>query len=268
MKYSKSQILQDVRTVIDQNQTESGIASVELDCDTLELNDIIEKNIITAATQVLRVCPLKMISNDGVKDLPKTKTLTAEINPDIDYSTGDNSSSGSVVGGEVIGGIVDIPTTTIKIVADKNGLATMPLPKNYLRLTLVDMESWTHPVREAFLDTDEIAKTCSSKFKAIRPNKYRPCVIESQGGGTPTLKLYGADEGSEITQAQYIPIPSFDTDNTILLPSLVFDAIVYYDAALTLQTLGEKSWSELMQVSQMLFGYEPKQQQEERRTTK
>ena len=44
MNYDKARILQDVRTVIDQNQTESGIGGVETDDKTQELDDIITKN--------------------------------------------------------------------------------------------------------------------------------------------------------------------------------------------------------------------------------
>lgn len=261
MRYTKAQIMQEVRTVIDQNQTESGIDGVELDCDTLELDDIIERNITTAATRVLLTCPLRMVSNDGVKNLPKTKNISAKVDEEDKDTDAGGGSIGSV--GEVIGGITDI-TTTIKIVANENGLATIPLPADYLRLTLADMEGWGHPVREAVADTDDLAKTCESRFKAIRPNKYRPCVVEGQVDGSPTLKLYGAEAGSEITQAQYIPTPSFESDNTINLPSLVFDTIVYYTAALTLQTLGEKSWTELMQVSQIMLGLGQTEEKERR----
>lgn len=262
MRYSKAQILQEVRTVIDQNQAEKGIDEIELDCDTLELDDIIERNITAGATRVLLTCPLRMISNDGVKDLPKTVSASASATPKVDTEketdTGD-SSIGSI--GGITGGVTDV-VTVLKIVADEDGLAIIPLPKDYLRLTLADMDGWEHPVREAILDTDELAKACKSRFKAIRPNKYRPCAVEGQKDGSPVLRLYGAEAGSEITQAQYLPTPSFDSDNTILLPSLAFDAIVYYIAALTLQTLGEKSWAELMQMSQIMCGYEQNEQKE------
>ena len=38
MNYDKERILQDVRTVIDQNQTESGIGGVATDANTLDLD--------------------------------------------------------------------------------------------------------------------------------------------------------------------------------------------------------------------------------------
>lgn len=259
MRYSKAQILQEVRTVIDQNQTENAIDGVELDCDTLELDDIIERNITIGATRVLLTCPLRMISNDGVKDLPKTVSVSAS--PKVDAENGTGAGDGSVGSiGDTTGGITD--ATALKIVADENGLAIIPLPKDYLRLTLADMDGWEHPVREAVTDTSDLAKTCKSRFKAIRPNKYRPCVVEGQKDGGPVLNLYGAEAGGEITQAQYLPAPSFESDNTILFPSLAFDAIVYYIAALTLQTLGEKSWAELMQMSQIMCRFEQNEQKE------
>ena len=117
MNYDKERILQDVRTVIDQNQTESGIGGVATDADTLELDDIISKHITTAARHILLNCQLRTVSNDGVKDLPKFEKIEASIE-------GETAN---------IGGVVDTPIETIiKITADSLNKATMTLPDDFL----------------------------------------------------------------------------------------------------------------------------------------
>ena len=241
MNYDKARILQDVRTVIDQNQTESGIGGVATDADTLELDDIISKHITTAARHILLNCQLRMVSNDGVKDLPKTKKIEASID-------GETSNTGGVV--------VPPIETSINITADSLNKAVMTLPDDYLRLVIAEMEGWDCPVRVPTEDTGVARMVCGSRFRGVRPNNHRPCVIEGQHDGKPALFLYGADEGKCITQAQYIPVPKFDSEDKINLPEMLYDAIIYQTAAMTLQTLGSQLWATLAQMAERLSGIE------------
>ena len=226
MKYDKARILQDVRTVIDQNQTESGIGGVATDADTLELDDIISKHITTAARHILLNCQLRMVSNDGVKDLPKTKKIEASVE-------GETANPGGVV--------VPPIETNINITADSLNKAVMTLPDDYLRLVIAEMDGWDCPVRVPTEDTG-VAR--------------RPCVIEGQQDGKPALFLYGADEGKGITQAQYLPVPKFDSEDKINLPEMLYDAIVYQTASMALQTLGSQLWATLAQMAERLSGIE------------
>jgi hypothetical protein len=59
MNYPQSEILRDVRLTLDQNQVENSI--IAGDDDTLELDDVIKRKAIEAATEILRTAPLKMI---------------------------------------------------------------------------------------------------------------------------------------------------------------------------------------------------------------
>ena len=241
MKYDKERILQDVRTVIDQNQTESGIGGVATDADTLELDDIISKHITTAARHILLNCQLRMVSNDGVKDLPKTKKIEASIE-------GETSNPGGVV--------VPPIETSINITADSLNKAVMTLPDDYLRLVIAEMDGWDCPVRVPTEDTGVARMVCGSRFRGVRPNNHRPCVIEGQHEGKPALFLYGADEGKAITQAQYLPVPKFDSEDKINLPEMIYDAIIYQTAAMTLQTLGSQLWATMAQMAERLSGIE------------
>lgn len=241
MKYDKARILQDVRTVIDQNQTESGIAGVATDADTLELDDIISKHITTAARHILLNCQLRMVSNDGVKDLPKTQNIEASIEVETANP----------------GGVVVPPIeTSINITADSLNKAVMTLPDDYLRLVIAEMEGWDCPVRVPTEDTGVARMVCGSRFRGVRPNNHRPCVIEGQKDGKPALFLYGADEGKVITQAQYLPVPKFDSEDKINLPEMLYDAIIYQTAAMTLQTLGSQLWATMAQMAERLSGIE------------
>ena len=241
MKYDKARILQDVRTVIDQNQTESGIGGVATDADTLELDDIIYKHITTAARHILLNCQLRMVSNDGVKDLPKTKKIEASVE-------GETANPGGVV--------VPPIETNINITADSLNKAVMILPDDYLRLVIAEMDGWDCPVRVPTEDTGVARMVCGSRFRGVRPNNHRPCVIEGQQDGKPALYLYGADEGKGITQAQYLPVPKFDSEDKINLPEMLYDAIVYQTAAMALQTLGSQLWATLAQMAERLSGIE------------
>ena len=241
MNYDKAGILQDVRTVIDQNQTESGIGGVATDADTLELDDIISKHITTAARHILLNCQLRMVSNDGVKDLPKTKKIEASIE-------GETANQ--------VGVVVPPIETSINITADSLNKAVMTLPDDYLRLVIAEMDGWDCPVRVPTEDTGVARMVCGSRFRGVRPNNHRPCVIEGQQDGKPALFLYGADEGKAITQAQYLPVPKFDSEDKINLPEMLYEAIIYQTAAMTLQTLGSQLWATLAQMAERLSGIE------------
>ena len=132
----------------------------------------------------------------------------------------------------------------------------MTLPDDYLRLVIAEMEGWDCPVRVPTEDTGVARMVCGSRFRGVRPNNHRPCVIEGQHGGKPALFLYGADEGKGITQAQYLPVPKFNSEDKINLPEMLYDAIIYQTAAMTLQTLGSQLWATLAQMAERLSGIE------------
>ena len=146
--------------------------------------------------------------------------------------------------------------TSINITSDSLNKAVMTLPDDYLRLVIAEMDGWDCPVRVPTEDTGVARMVCGSRFRGVRPNNHRPCVIEGQHGGKPALFLYGADEGKGITQAQYIPVPKFGSEDKINLPEMLYDAIIYQTAAMTLQTLGSQLWATLAQMAERLSGIE------------
>ncbi len=248
MRYSESDILAHVRTVIDQNQQESEIDGIGLDHDTLELDDIIRQHTVTSAQQVLMSCPLRMISQDGVSELPK-KTRIEVSEQSLDAGVTDGKD--------------DAVVSDIFITANAKGKAIIQLPTDYLRLTLVEMDGWKQPVRVPTLDTSELRMMVNSDFKGIRPTNSRPCAVEGQNGGKPVLELYGADEGKKITQGQYVAMPAW-TDGGINIPKTLHDAVIYQTAALTLQTIGSPQWQTMMAMAQQLSGVQQQEKSEKK----
>lgn len=61
MLYAKTDIMRDVRIILEQNQTETAL--IASDANTLELDDVIAQKIIHAARMVLEICPTRLVDN-------------------------------------------------------------------------------------------------------------------------------------------------------------------------------------------------------------
>lgn len=74
MTKTKTELLQDIRVVLDQNRN-SGVLSGLGDVDTLSIDDIIESKIIDAADAVIRSAPINKLY-DISKALTSTQTIS------------------------------------------------------------------------------------------------------------------------------------------------------------------------------------------------
>lgn len=230
MNYAVADILKDVRITLDQNQVESILAA---DDDTLELDDIIRKNIEEAGLRILREAPLRMIDD--------TKSLALMA---------------------VIDGV-----ETVSNISVEDGVVTITLPDDYLRVAIVQMSDWKTPVRSAVLDTSEDYMSTRSAFDGVRPNTYRPIVVETEDGeNNPILECYGsedADDDITVAKGRYIAIPKIKSSvdsgthqavEVFNFPKLLYHALVNMTAALTAQSVKDPSAQSLMTLALQYMG--------------
>ena len=119
MNYNVAELKQDIRIVLDQNNTSAQLISTE-DIDTLTLEEIIESKIVDAARIVQRDAPSHLL--DGGTVFP---------------------SASQVVSWDSQAGY---------------GPGSVPLPEDFLRLVCFKMSDWDHPVYTPIYEDDPLYK--------------------------------------------------------------------------------------------------------------
>lgn len=186
MNYAVQDIVEHVRIVLDQNRRED--EPLVRDIDTLELDDIIRKHIVTAATGILKSAPLWEIDTSEAIPTEHATTMTT------------------------VGGVA----------------VCIPLPTDWLRLSVAKLADWEVPVRNVMPDDSDAYKAVHSAFKGIRPSVRRPLAVLGDG----ELLLFGSAESKpEIEKARYVAIP-YIKDETLRFPAGLYDQLVSVSAAM------------------------------------
>jgi hypothetical protein len=114
------------------------------------------------------------------------------------------------------------------------GSGYITLPDDFYRLVTFKMSDWRMPVVDAITEDSPLYAIQRSRF-GVKGCPERPVVAIVHHGSSQVLEFYtcAGGEGVDIERAQYIPIPSIETDaqtsaKTIDIPHRLYAAFVYY----------------------------------------
>ena len=102
------------------------------------------------------------------------------------------------------------------------GVLTLPLPEDFLRLGHLMMKGWKRPVARLTLTDDG---RNHSDVEGVRGNASRPvAIIEPDAGGGRRLRIFCGDDGgnAEITEATYMTAPKIGADDRIGIPANLY----------------------------------------------
>ena len=131
-----------------------------------------------------------------------------------------------------------------------NGVGTMVLPVDFLRLVIFQLNGWSRPVTAAITDTSPLYAQQMSRFVGVRGGVERPVCAISTIGGTRVMEIFSAAPSTspDIARASYIPIPSIIEDE-IKTAKRLRTAIYYYCAGLVALSLNEPTATALFDIS-------------------
>lgn len=201
MEYEVTDIVRDVRTVMDRNSNTPFLPD-DTDADgeateyagTLKLDELIERNLTAAARVALLNAPLQNIGEGVEMAMPKGG-IQWESQPGY-------------------------------------GMGAIQLPDDYLRLVTFQMTDWSRPVCEAItIDSPQYAMQ-RSRFPGVKGCPERPVVAVVTYPVGLCLEFYSCRGGAKVAvkRARYLPTPEINNEK-ITLPERCYDGIVYLTAS-------------------------------------
>ena len=225
-----SDIVRDVRMVLDQNQAEQGVLSANR--DTLELDELIEQNVLHAARLVLEHAPLRMLCAPGT-------AVTADASHGwlgkivgADYGAEPQTLarpedflrlvSALVVGKATPSDDSEEPDESQEADTEE-AVAHAPGTAHH--------NTWNVPVHSYELTDSDAYLMAKSVFPGIKPNRRRPALFYSPYFGW--FEFWGSEWGK--AQMWYVKLPSYvegDGVKSLCFPDTLYDALVYQTASL------------------------------------
>lgn len=122
---------------------------------------------------------------------------------------------------------------------DSNGyyVGNMVLPTDILRILSVKAEGWNRPA-EIISESDDAYKYQNCKY-GVRGNPERPIAAIVHTANGKSIELYTSKKQDATLAFIYVQIPSITTEQKIILPSILKDAILYMAGYLTCVSLGD-----------------------------
>jgi hypothetical protein len=114
------------------------------------------------------------------------------------------------------------------------------LPEDFMRFIMFQMDDWVRPVYNAISPDDAEYQKQQSQFKGIRGTAQRPvCAIVMRPEGR-ALEFYSCkSESAKVSKAMYLPYPTIDNENGVVICERCYNAVVYTIAALVATTFGD-----------------------------
>ena len=205
-EHNISEIVRDVRVVLDQNRAEEGV--LQVNTDTLELDDIIKQKILHAARTILESAPLWMFD----KSSPGNFTHVVKIAEPLDDQ---------------------------QLPYSQDEPQRLQRPADFMRLLDArvvsvandDGEPWEKPVTKFMMTDSEEYSIARSAFAGIKPNPRRPMLFYDIDKNM--FLFYGCTKGA--CRITYVPMPAtYQSGNTEKLgfPDVLYEALLYQTAAL------------------------------------
>lgn len=122
---------------------------------------------------------------------------------------------------------------------DSNGyyVGNMFLPTDILRILSVKAEGWNRPA-EIISESDDAYKYQNCKY-GVRGNPERPIAAIVHTANGKSIELYTSKKQDATLVFIYVQVPSVTTEQKIILPSVLKDAILYMAGYLTCISLGD-----------------------------
>lgn len=123
--------------------------------------------------------------------------------------------------------------------SDSNGyyVGKMVLPTDMLRILSVKAEGWNRPA-EIISESDDAYKYQNCKY-GVRGNPERPIAAIVHTANGKSIELYTSKKQDATLVFIYVQVPSVTTEQKIILPSVLKDAILYMAGYLTCISLGD-----------------------------
>lgn len=197
MDISVSQLVQDVRVILDENADSSVLAEIG-DVDTLSLDALIESKVEEGARMVLLRAPLSLLSGSDMASL---------------------NSDGIVWASGTVG----------------VGSGYIPLPDDFLRLLSFKMSDWSHAVVECISEFDPRYALQHSRYDGIKGNPQCPVVALVSRSDGACLEFFSCADGSDVTMERgvYLRVPEITIESEekkIVLPDRLLRPVQYYVA--------------------------------------
>lgn len=129
------------------------------------------------------------------------------------------------------------------------GCGSIPLPDNFLRLVAFKMNDWSKVVTEVIYETDAAYSEQKSKYSGVRGNTIKPVCAIIQTDTEQSLEFYSCDSNNAaVAIYKYIPLPSVINDK-VEICQRIYNAVIYYTAALTASTYGNSTAETLFKLS-------------------
>lgn len=220
MLFLVEDICRDVRIALDENMSSKNLADLG-DVDTLSLDDIVDRSIITSTHFVEGIAPLHTLE-------------------DLSRIDGNISWSSQMVG---------------------IGSGSIVLPIDFARLVSFQMSDWAMPVSHITKPTDPIYPKIKCRYAGIGASPQRPAVVISHQAIGRVLEFYSCSEGDSvyIKRGQYLPIREVKNESINISQSLR-DAVVYHAAGSVAMIIGhaEESGRLLGYATELIKAYEVK----------
>ena len=228
MQYPVTDIVEQVKIILDQNQQENSI--IDTEDNTLELDEVIRQKILHAARLLLETSDVSAI------DCGKTSSLNLE---EIDGVSWGELSAWKAL-----------------------------LPSDYLRLLTLKMSDWKRGVHATIPVESAEYSQLQSGFIGITGNPERPVVAEGQHIGTldnavvqwRELEAYTSATG-ECSEFRYCPIPMIDQNDCLEFPERLMRHLVYQTGSFVAATYKDSGLAQLLM--NMVYEGEPESKEEQ-----
>lgn len=191
-----------VRVVMDENRVSTSLVQSN-DIDTLSLNELIERNVLTAARTIELLAPRHMLA-DAEK-----------------YDSGTTAFELEKLGKGKYAGHLSLPDTLLRVVG-------------------VKMSDWQREGRLTDSGSPEYACQRSEWLGVGGTPECPVAAVVPREDGYIGLELYAStSEAAALSYMTYVSLPQKDNNGNVNLCLPLKDAITYMAASLTCMTLGE-----------------------------
>lgn len=110
---------------------------------------------------------------------------------------------------------------------DSDGVVTIPLPDNFLRLAEVKMSDWKYELRDVSASDSETLAMQYCGVEGIFGNSQRPVALFGHTlSGQRCIKLFSSDVSASLEKALYYPVPQIDSSDTISIPDSLYPSLL------------------------------------------
>ena len=123
--------------------------------------------------------------------------------------------------------ILDYKPLNGNIQVNSEGVGTLLLPDDFLRLVSIKLSGWNRTVIEIFEAGEVRTLPLGSRWKGIKGSSQRPAVVIGiNKDGKKCLFLYGCRDGDKIEAAGYQPVPTISNTDILEIPVSLYPMLL------------------------------------------